>query len=115
DLFTQNFMVGKIWMSWAEKDGDALVEAWKKEIGQKKKALAAAAQKLATAVHAPSFESEMQLLHRGQERLKAHQRFSAVLKDFTDLQMSLDNNGLYVGPLAGMKIVKDNIANGVKG
>src|SRR4029078_10714802 len=25
DLFTQNFMVGKIWMSWAEKDGDALV------------------------------------------------------------------------------------------
>ena len=112
DLFTNNFKVGKIWMSWAERDGDDLVEAWKKEIGPKKKALAAAAQKLSTAVHAPGFEAEMRTLHRGEERLKAHQRFSAVLKDFADLQMSLDNNGLYAGPLAGMKIVKEKIAKG---
>jgi hypothetical protein len=115
DLFTKNFTVGKIWMSWAEKDGDDVVEDWKKDIGQKKKALAAASQKLSTAVHAPGFEAEMRALHRGPERLMAHQRFSAVLNDFADLQMSLDNNGLYAGPLAGMKIVKEKIANGGNG
>jgi hypothetical protein len=115
DLFTKDFKVGKIWMSWAEKDGDDLVEAWKKDIGQKKKALAAAAQKLTTAVHAPAFATEMRSLHRGAERLEAHQRFSAVLHDFADLQMSLDNNGLYAGPLAGMKVVKEQIAKGGNG
>ena len=57
----------------------------------------------------------MRSLHRGEERLKAHKRFSAVLKDFADLQMSLDNNGLYAGPLAGMKIVKEKIAKGGNG
>jgi Metallo-beta-lactamase superfamily len=115
DLFTNDFKVGKIWMSWAERDGDDLVEGWKKELGQKKKALAAAAQKLSTVVHAQGFEAEMRSLHRGEERLKAHKRFTAVLKDFADLQMSLDSNGLYAGPLAGMKIVKEKIAKGGNG
>jgi hypothetical protein len=115
DLFTTNFTVGKIWMAWAEKDGDDLVEEWKKDIGQKKKALAAATQKLSAAVTAPGFQKEMRSLHRGEERLKAHQRFSGVLKDFSDLQMSLDGNGLYAGPLAGMKVVKEKIAKAGNG
>ena len=109
----KNFVVGKIWMS---PRGTATIWSRRgKGRGQKKKALAAAAQKLSTAVHARGFGAEMRSLHRGEERLKAHKRFSAVLKDFADLQMSLDNNGLYAGPLAGMKIVKEKIANGGNG
>ena len=115
DLFTKNFTIGKIWMSWAEQDGDDVVEEWKDDIGKKKQALAAASQMLSKAVHAPGFETEMRAMHRGPERLMAHRQFSAVLKDFSDLQMSLDNNGLYAGPLAGMKIVKEQIANGGNG
>lgn len=114
-LFTSGFTVGQVWMSWAEEDGDDLVEAWKKDIGQKKMALASAAGRLAAAVDQPGFQAEMRSVHRGGERLKAHRRFSAVLKDFTDLQMALGANGDYIGSLAGMKIVKEQICKKATG
>lgn len=109
DLFTKNFEVGQTWMAWTEEDGDPFVEGWKKEDGLKKKALAAAAQRWEQALDDPNFKTEMKGLHRGAENLAAHRHFAGVLREFTDLQMAVDQ-GVYAGPLKGMKVVKDKVA-----
>ena len=111
DLFTSDFEVGQTWMAWTEEDTDPKVKDWKKKDGLKKKALAAAAQKWDEAVNDPKFAANLKALHRGADNLAAHQHFSGVLREFTDLQMAVDQ-GLYAGPLQGMKVVKEKVAVG---
>lgn len=109
DLFTNDFKVGQTWMAWTEEDGDPFVEDWKKTDGLKKKALALAAQKWEQAINDPKFKTDMKALHRGAENMAAHQHFAGVLREFTDLQMAV-NQGVYAGPLKGMKVVKEKVA-----
>lgn len=109
DLFTKDFKVGKIWMGWSENDSLSKVKRWKTEHGEKKKALALAAEKLQKAVNNPAMKATLSQEMNGMSILGARKNFSESLSAFANLHV----NGaakVYKGMLEGMKVVKKEIA-----
>jgi len=112
ELFTNNFTVGQIWMAWTEEEKTAKVTQWQQEYGDQKKALAKAASRLKKAVNSPDFKQQLEKEHNGMDMLGARKDFADAISDFTGLQIDSDDDGNYIGPLKGMKIVKEKIATG---
>lgn len=105
-LFTgAGFTVDRVWMGWPEDDEDDTVKEWKREHGQKKRALALAAARVKRAVRSAAFRSSLAGTGRGDEVLASRKRFAAVLADFAALHASE-----YVGSLRGMAVVKEQLA-----
>lgn len=109
DLFTEDFSVKKIWMGWSENDSLSKIKKWKTEHGEKKKALAMAAERLEKAVHDPALEESLKKEMNGMQLLGAKKLFSDSLKNFADLHLQ-GVAGNYKGMLEGMRIVKQEIA-----
>jgi len=108
DLLTSNFTVDKVWMSWTENDKDKKVKQWQKDFGQKRKALAMAADKLQLALKDPVFQQQMNMEYRGKDMLEARQSFADAISNFNTLHNE-DVAGTYVGGLPGMNVVKKTI------
>lgn len=96
----------RIWMGWPEKDGDAKVEKWKRDHGQKKLALGRASETLSRRVQDPAFESQFLGARKGAEILGLRRNFADVLGDFAALHV----DGDYKGSLEGMAVVKQELA-----
>lgn len=108
ELFTDGqFHVDNVWMAWTEKDDDEKVKKWKRDYGQKRTALMIAAMKLRRVVGTQAFK--MQFAGSREERsLNARkQGFSNVLDGFAELHATKQ----YVEGLAGMTVVKEDIAD----
>jgi hypothetical protein len=109
ELFKQGFIIRKIWMGWTENDKIKKVASWKKDYGEKKKALALAADKLKTALESPEYKAQFTSEHNGLAMFGARQSFSRVLAGLTELQLSA-KGGEYKGMLEGMRVVKEELA-----
>lgn len=109
DLFTNDFDIKKIWMGWSEDDSLSKVSNWKTEHGQKKLALAQAAERLKNSTQA-GLENRLVTEHKGNSIFNAKKGFSDSLSGFADLHIQ-SLNGVYVGLLEGMRVVKKEIAN----
>ncbi|WP_123864602.1 hypothetical protein [Chitinophaga barathri] len=110
DVFTNNFTVKKIWMSWSENDSLSKIKRWKTEYGEKKRALALASERLEEALMRPE---EREAFINGADGLAimgARKHFAAALSNFSMLHMQ-GVAGQYKGMLEGMRIVKKEIAN----
>ncbi len=114
NLFTQGFVVDRIWMGWTEKDSAAKVKQWQKDYGQQKMALFHAARELKEAVDNPGYVSQLQREANGPGILKARQKFAATLQALTELQVNTGDGkfAAYAGLLAGMEVVKKKLGPG---
>jgi hypothetical protein len=111
DLLTNNFKVDKIWMGWTEKESSKKVKQWQKDYGDKKKALAIAANRLQKVVNSPGYETKMKAEYNGMSMLGSHKLYTEVLDNFSALHSApLSAQGQYVGGLAGMKTIKETVA-----
>lgn len=110
DLFTQDFEVKKIWMGWTENDSLSKIKKWKTDHGEKKIALAAAAERIDKALSDPTLKDTMEKEINGLSILASKQSFSDSLQNFSNLHVQ-GANGIYKGLLEGMRIVKKEIAN----
>ncbi len=109
-LFSSGFNVKEIWLGWTENDDKHQVKIWKTKYGQKKKALAAAAIKLAE-----SLESDKKLkintkIDHGEQILGAKENFVSGMDEMLSLYGMGVKKKVYVGQQAGMKVVKETIA-----
>ncbi len=111
DLFTDGqFETKQIWMAWTEEDGNTSVEKWKSDYGQKRMALALAAEKLNSAVQNPDFTNQLGAHRDPKKLLQGRKNFARVLTGFSELHsLGLNAAKTYVDGLAGMKVVKENI------
>ncbi len=91
-------------MAWTENDEDPRVKEWKDEYGTARRALHAARNQLEAAVNSAASESDRD----GARGMLLH--FSERVNDL--LKLAADDPGTYAGPLAGMTVVKDDIARG---
>ncbi len=107
--FKSDFEADRVWMAWTEKDGDPVVEEWKKDYGQKKIALARAAEQLKKVVASPEFRPQFSKSHNGREMLGMRRSFSRELSGFSELHVG-KRLAAYKGSLKGMAVVKDEIA-----
>lgn len=107
-LFTDVALtVDRIWMAWSENDDDDKVKQWKQEYGQKKLALALAAERLKHEVDRNEFKEQFKDSKHGDTMLSLRRKFADVLRDFADLHVSDE----YKGSLKGMAVVKEKIAD----
>ena len=107
DLFTGDaFQAGQVWMAWTEKDGDFRIEQWKKDYGEKKRSLAAAAKKLSGVDVQSDFENQFTGSHEKDALCAGRKKFAEVLTGFAELHATAE----YAEALAGMAVVKDEIA-----
>lgn len=111
DVFTKNFEVKKVWMAWTEDDSLAEIDKWKKDHGEKKKALKRAVEKLNSIVGNSGFQANIRLSANGQYVLKAKESFVETLAGFAELHMGSDLRP-YKGLLEGMRVVKEEIGKG---
>ncbi|TAI49592.1 MBL fold metallo-hydrolase [Flagellimonas allohymeniacidonis] len=113
DLFTQGFDVKQVWMGWTEEDGDPKVEKWKKNHGEKKKALAMAASFLNQAIASPDFMQQFQGHKYENQMLNLRENQASIIEDFAELNTGLEQNlaiaGEYKGAMEGMRIVKEDM------
>lgn len=110
ELFTnKKFKVDELWLGWTEKDESKRVEDWKKEYGQKKKALGAMAKKVDDAIKSPEFRKQYSTSADGTRRLAARYSFSRVLSGFAELHLTKDAKKDYIGGQKGMEVVKKDI------
>jgi len=109
ELLKNNFSIDRIWMGWPENDKNTKVKKWKKDYGDKKKALAMAAQKLQSVVSDNDYQLQMKGEQDGGHILHARQQLAAAIAELNELQNNVAD-GEYVGALAGMKVVKEDIA-----
>jgi beta-lactamase superfamily II metal-dependent hydrolase len=106
ELF-QALRIDQIWMAWTEKDGDPKVTKWKKEYGQRRLALLAAAERVSEVVTTQAFKDQLAGSRDADGLHARRQNFAGVLQGFADLHASKE----YAGELAGMAVVKNDIAN----
>lgn len=109
DLYRDNFTIDRIWMGWTENDQWPKVEQWKKDFGDKKKALALVSASLLKLSKDPKNKEFLATQHNGEQHLESQKSFAASLDEFNQLHNSIEV-GEYVGGLAGMKIVKEELA-----
>jgi len=112
DQLTQEFAVDKTWMAWTENDKIKKVKDWQIEYGNKKKAMALAADRLQAAINDPLYKNSLLGESHGLAISDSRQSFANVISDFSALQLDKDAMGIYTGGLAGMKIVKETISKG---
>lgn len=110
DLFTKDFKVGKIWMGWSEDDSLSKIKKWKTEHGEKKKALAMAAERLNAAVQSGKLKDTLKQQPNGMRMLAAKQSFVDSLNNFANLHVD-GSKKVYKGMLEGMRVVKKEIAD----
>ena len=109
DQFTANdFKVGEIWFGWTENDKTNKVKDWKKDYGEKKKALGLAARQLEKAINSPEYKKQLEGNKHATMTMNARKTFSNVLSGFADLHMSAAGK-VYKGGLDGMEVVKTKI------
>ncbi|GGH36667.1 hypothetical protein GCM10007423_29100 [Dyadobacter endophyticus] len=110
ELFTADFVVKKIWMGWTENDaptsaddplGDQL-KHWKEEYGQRKKALNVVADRL------NSLMTDEKAAKK-KSPLGLQPDFAVAVDRFAELHFSARGSE-YIGGLAGMEVVKKEIA-----
>jgi hypothetical protein len=111
DVFMKDFEVKKVWMAWTENDSLTEIDKWKKDHGEKKKALKRAAEKLNAIVGSDGFQADIRLSASGQDILNAKEYFVQTLTGFAELHMGSDPQG-YKGLLEGMRVVKEEIGKG---
>lgn len=118
-LFTdpKKFRAKQIWLGWTEDDNDAQVRKWKEKYGQKKRALALAAGRLAVRTGSKDYGKAFADSRNGEQMLKLKSDFSASLQEFANLHFDgdLDEPAAmgakeYIGGMKGMEIVKNKIA-----
>jgi hypothetical protein len=109
ELFTNDFKAGEIWMAWTENDKSKKVKEWKDKYGEQKMALARASQNLTKAIQNEDYRRQFKESRFGIQALEARENYIKVVKEFADLHLSVDNNNLYKGGLAGMDVVKNDI------
>ncbi len=113
DLFTQGFEVKQVWMGWTEEDGDPKVEKWKKNHGEKKKALAMSAHFLDRAVNSMDFREQFNGHRYADQMLSLRDNQASVIGDFaelnTDFEQNLGVDKVYKGAMEGMRIVKEDM------
>lgn len=109
ELLTKDFEIDRIWMGWTEDDKSAKVKKWQKDFGDKKKALAIATNELQLLINDPQYAETMKKEYDGKNSLSLRQGFVASLNQLNELHNDI-KEGNYVGGLAGMKVVKDEIA-----
>jgi len=109
DVFKQGFNIRKIWMGWTEDDKNKKVATWKKDYGEKKKALSLAADKVKDALEDLRYKAQFTSEHNGSAMFAAREKFSQVLSGLAELQVSVQN-GQYKGMLEGTRIVKEELA-----
>lgn len=107
-IFTSGFQIDEVWMSWSENEVDEKVKRWKTEYGEKKKALAYAAERLNTTVKGKRFKSQLEETLQGDEMVTFRENFAKVMNDFAYLNANEDQE--YKGSLKGMAVVKKEIA-----
>lgn len=110
DTPANSLKVDKIWMGWTEKESDEKVKDWQKKYGEKKKALAEAANKFTELQKDAAFKAEAEAEFNGLNAFAAHSVFSNALNGFSELQNNIVE-GVYKGGLEGMRIVKEEIAD----
>jgi hypothetical protein len=108
EFFTRNFTVDRVWMGWTEEDKKTKVKKWQQSYGQKKKALGLAAARLNAFVRNPKHRDQLARQFNGDNMLALQQNFSVAIDNFAELQLGI-TGGNYAGPLAGMKVVKEEI------
>src|SRR5687767_2123382 len=109
DLFTTDFEVRRIWMGWSENDSLPKIRKWKTEYGEKRAALAIAADRLKQSMASAEWQASLRDEMNGGQILSGKETFAESLKDFSALHAHAAN-GQYKGALEGMKIVKTRIA-----
>ncbi len=113
ELFTQGFEVKQVWMGWTEEDGDSKVEKWKKNHGEKKKALAMAANFLNQAVTSEGFKQQFTGHKYENKMLGLRENQASVISDFAELNTGFEKNlgvaKVYKGAMEGMRIVKEDM------
>lgn len=114
ELFSADFKVDEVWMGWTEEDGTDKVQTWKQEYGDHKRALALAAAELKKAAKDPAAKAQLADDANGLTMHAARERLSAAVENLSALHVSEDP-ARYVGPLVGMKFVKDNFARDAQG
>lgn len=108
DLFSNNFTVDHVWMGWTENEHNPKVKQWQQDFGNKKKAIALAAEKLADSLS--DYEKTVENERSGKHMLGAREAFSVAIGQMNALHNNpLDEEKQYVGGLAGMKFVKETL------
>ena len=105
ELFTA-LQIDQIWMAWTEKDGDPKVTKWKQQYGQRRMALLAASEKINKVVGTQAFKDQLAGARDVNGLHARRHKFAGVLDGFADLHATKG----YAGALAGMAVVKDELA-----
>jgi hypothetical protein len=110
-LFTDGeFTADRIWMGWTEDDDDAQVKRWKRQHGQKKRALALAAKELKRVVGSNDFKKQFSGSRFEKNLIGMRAQFAAVLDEFADLHVNqAAGDRQYIGSMEGLRVVKDEI------
>lgn len=108
ELFVQGLSAGEIWMGWTEDDSKPKVKRWKTDYGQKKMALARAAQRINEEVNSPEFQNQLDGSLGSRELLSFHKNFAVSVQEFADLHAN-ESEREYKGPLKGMQVVKEEL------
>jgi len=108
DLFVNKLTIGELWMGWTEDDENQKVNRWKQEFGQKKMALAIAANLMDKNVRSTEFKNQLENSADSDNLMAFHQNFSANVMDFANLHVDSTERE-YVGALKGMAVVKDKL------
>lgn len=112
NLFTVNLEIKEIWMGWSENDNDPKVKEWKKEFGEKKRALFEATKKLKSLNQDLDINKNLRKEKFGNEIMSMKENFFASLSEFSNLHFDEDN-GNYKGLLKGMEVVKNKIGKDI--
>ncbi len=109
ELITKKLNVKNVWLAWTENEESPLANKWKKDYGQKKKALAKAASRLKQAVATQAFEDMYKHEMNGEPLMIKKREMVEKIMEFADLHMDKGVDYEYKGGLAGMNVVKEII------
>lgn len=106
----KKFKIKELWLGWTEEEGNAKVEKWQKKYGEKKKALALAAEKLQKHVKSPEIIASLEGNKDKDIMLNSRSNFANALMEFSDLHVDgTDDPKVYKGSLRGMKVIKEEL------
>ena len=108
DLFVNGLTINELWMGWTENDNNSKVKRWKKEFGEKKKALARSADLMDKNVNSAQFKEQLKDTADSQALLSFHKIFAGSVKEFAQLHAN-ESAREYKGPLKGMAVVKNKL------
>lgn len=113
ELFTTNLTIDRVWMAWTEDEKDKKVKQWQKKYGEKKKALAIAADRLQGLMKDPVYIKELESEYNGSGVIAARRFYADAVSDFSELHFGVNPAaGGYKGGLKGMTVVKEKLGPG---